>query len=521
MFSPDEIIEPFWAEASGTAQGRDPLAIQNSSVVIYTKLVQGITNVTSRLRYNGFYCWLIQSFLKSSNTNNVLKEQLRYIRRGEFLLANIMVQLYPEQLGVSGSVYAKKYISATIDLAKGADIENKTSEQGLYWKFSGGAFGQYYIGALQSLGLVQYPIDDLKVYALTPEGEKAAEVFEKNINIDHLKIFHSSVVRGNIKSTELNKLQSFGLNNIELKSDENNFYLKKILESDSTINKDFHRANTIKLLLKQLKQTKEGAEKLSLEFLKANYLEHIAITEIEANTATYWYFYEINELAHLSIEYIHGCLLNNLEDHPSPLNLILQNLQEDAVSVLYKLGIKKTDTLESSIPILIKHSQDVYESYDNSFQFYRAGEEPGICIVESIKLLVQTYSNSLKHWPKLQQLAHLPENNFARKGYAVEIIKDFILDKKHLTIEAYIYWMLNEIINIHTFSSYTKSVIGQGLVHNYMIEDGMIWKLRDINIGRTSPRLNNVVQYLIDMHCIERKDGKLFITELGTKMISR
>jgi hypothetical protein len=50
----EDKIEPFWAEFSFAATVRDPLAIQNSSVVIYTKMVVGITNVTSRIRYNVF-----------------------------------------------------------------------------------------------------------------------------------------------------------------------------------------------------------------------------------------------------------------------------------------------------------------------------------------------------------------------------------------------------------------------------------------------------------------------------------
>ncbi len=35
----EENEEPFWAEYSSAASGRDPLAILNSSAVIYTKIV--------------------------------------------------------------------------------------------------------------------------------------------------------------------------------------------------------------------------------------------------------------------------------------------------------------------------------------------------------------------------------------------------------------------------------------------------------------------------------------------------
>ena len=76
-YSNEEIIEPFWAEYASEASGRDPLAIQNSSVVIYTKMIVGITNVTNRIRYNGFYCWLIESILQNISKKNSYVEQIK------------------------------------------------------------------------------------------------------------------------------------------------------------------------------------------------------------------------------------------------------------------------------------------------------------------------------------------------------------------------------------------------------------------------------------------------------------
>ena len=59
MYEPNETPFPFWGSSRNTKGGRDPLAVQNSSVVIYTNMITGITNVTARVRYNGFFCWLL------------------------------------------------------------------------------------------------------------------------------------------------------------------------------------------------------------------------------------------------------------------------------------------------------------------------------------------------------------------------------------------------------------------------------------------------------------------------------
>jgi hypothetical protein len=92
LYTTEEKIEPFWAEFSSAASGRDPLAIQNSSVVIYTKMVVGITNVTNRIRYNGFFCWIFDTILQNIEKKNSLQEQIRYSRRAELLLAYMMVK---------------------------------------------------------------------------------------------------------------------------------------------------------------------------------------------------------------------------------------------------------------------------------------------------------------------------------------------------------------------------------------------------------------------------------------------
>jgi len=113
-YTNDEKIEPFWAEFSSAASGRDPLAIQNSSVVIYTKMVVGITNVTNRIRYNGFFCWVFDTILQNIDKKNSLQEQIRYSRRAELLLAYMMVKNFEGITGVSGSAYAAKNLNIVI-----------------------------------------------------------------------------------------------------------------------------------------------------------------------------------------------------------------------------------------------------------------------------------------------------------------------------------------------------------------------------------------------------------------------
>jgi hypothetical protein len=75
-------------------------------------------------------------------------------------------------------------------------------------------------------------------------------------------------------------------------------------------------------------------------------------------------------------------------------------------------------------------------------------------------------------------------------------------------------------INDHLRSSYSKSTIGQGLVHNYMVEDELIWRMRRPNPIRTSPRLDNVLQYIRDMKWIETDGEHYSVTGRGLKILN-
>jgi len=104
---------PFWAEGKGFINGRDPLGIQNSSVSIYSVLLPGLNNVTHRLRYYGFYCWLIDSINQRRVEFPTPTHQYNYIRKAEYALALYMSHYEPNARGVAGSEYAQKNLPKT------------------------------------------------------------------------------------------------------------------------------------------------------------------------------------------------------------------------------------------------------------------------------------------------------------------------------------------------------------------------------------------------------------------------
>ena len=523
VFAADETVEPFWAEFSSTASGRDPLAIQNSSVVIYTKMVVGITNVTNRIRYNGFFCWIFDCILQNISKKNSLEEQIRYSRRAELLLAYLMVKNFPDVTGISGSAFASKNMSQLINLKNGADWESNIEEShGVYWKFKLGVFGQYYSGVARDLNLINHPNLHLalNIYTLTVKGKELAKAFEENISQEERDLFWNSVYTGDIQESSLYNLKSFALHIIPKDSNEHIFYGKAILAADNVKSEPrFNRSETIKLILKHLKNQEEGVDNLVSSFLRENYHSRQSKDILSNDTATSWYLFEINELVHVAFEHFHACFLYSIETYPTLLDQSIEALVNEALNAFMMFDSHQgIDSINQLAELIMSDQIDIYATYDDMEKHFRLGEF-GLCLMYAIKTILHVQINCNNQLTQLKEFASDFDNNFNRNGYAIDLIDDLVISKKELQIQDYLKVILLKAINLHTFSSYSKTRIGQSLVHNYMIEDNLVWRLRETFPSRTTPRLQNVLQYIIDIGWIKR-DGKTYsITDSGTKII--
>jgi len=519
----EETVEPFWAEFSSAASGRDPLAIQNSSVVIYTKMVVGITNVTNRIRYNGFFCWIFDAILQNINKKNSLQEQIRYSRRAELLLAYMMEKNFEGINGVSGSAYATKNLNPAISLKDGADWESKTADgPGLYWKFKLGVFGQYYSGVVRDLNLINHPNAqvDLNVYTLTEKGKELAKAFEGNIPKEERDLFWRSVFSGKIQESELPNLKSFALHEIPEGSSERILYEKAILTSDNKkAEPTFNRRETIKLILSHLNEQNEGIENLVSSFLRANYRLHQREDVLKKDVATAWYLFEINELIHVAFEHFHACFLYFIETYPTLLDQNIDKLVNETIEAFELEGAFEGIDFIGKVAAQIKEAEeDIYIAYDEMERHFRT-REFGKCLMHAVKTILHVQINSNAQIEQLEEFAAAPENNFNRIGYAMDLIDELVISQRELSVQEYVKAIIIKAINLHTFSSYSKTRIGQSLVHNYMIEDYSVWRLRETLPNRTTPRLQNVLQYIMDIGWIKREGRVFSITEAGTKII--
>ncbi len=520
IYNNEEITEPFWADYPSSASGRDPLAIQNSSVVIYTKMMVGITNVTNRIRYNGFYCWLLELILQKTKVKGSVNEQIHFIRRAELLIAHMMVNEFPGITGISGSFFAARIKNEHINLSNGADWESKTAGHDLYWTFKGGVFGQYYSGVVREFGLINHPSTELNIYTVTSYGKELGNHFGSNLPDGLRETFWNYILKGKVKLQDLADLVPFALHQIP-ESSEAVFYRKMLLaKDDQSTQPTFYRKQTIKLLLKSLFNQAEGSSYLPYLFLKENYRRYIGLRELSKTAATAWYIYELNEVLHVTLEHFHASLLWSIDVYPSPLDESLDGLVRQTAKALDDAGHESgSDSFGDILSFYSDNKDDTYVHFDNMQNAFKDGQT-GICLSEALFSLACIYRDCRSQLTDIEKLAILPEYNFNRTGYVVLLLDDLISGRTEISLVDYLRTIFQLIINLHIFSSYSKTRVGQSLVHNYFIEDGMIWRARETSPRRTTPRLQNTVQYISDVGWISQSENQLYKTELGKTLLT-
>ena len=111
----NQSIVPFFGERLSFIRGLDPLGLQNTSDATFTMLLPGLNNVTGRIRYYSFYCWLLDEYSKQIGSTNPKKQQ-QFIRRAEYLIALASTFIDGEALSIPGSLYASSQIKNEPDI---------------------------------------------------------------------------------------------------------------------------------------------------------------------------------------------------------------------------------------------------------------------------------------------------------------------------------------------------------------------------------------------------------------------
>ena len=106
------MVGPQWIESISEVTGLDPLGVQAISIKIYGYLLPGMSNVTNRLRYYSFLCWVLYNYTKKDGSNSI-EDWRSYIRKSEFLFSLISDVHHIDDHGYSGAYGWFRYINTS------------------------------------------------------------------------------------------------------------------------------------------------------------------------------------------------------------------------------------------------------------------------------------------------------------------------------------------------------------------------------------------------------------------------
>ena len=204
-------ISTSWVKPPPQIGGLDHLAVQAPCINIYGRLLPGITNVTDRARYYSFYPWLIWSFDRHGFTKygDEFKERLR---RADCLFT-LVAAYHANKTGVDYEEHASAMVGSNTlapvakRLTNGgslrlSDYSLRQGAKARYFKNPLGGLGQYYLGVMRELGILDGDAKNGVKYT-RQIGQVIAE--KMNEGLDN-ELFLSIVDSDNVTAEQLDTL---------------------------------------------------------------------------------------------------------------------------------------------------------------------------------------------------------------------------------------------------------------------------------------------------------------------------
>ena len=524
---------PFWGASINLITGLDPLSLQTTSEATYATLLPGISNLTNRLRYYGFYCWLLDFYFKKEKQGNS-SEQYKFIRRAELMIAIIMQSERKEILQITGSTFASDLIfnlsGKSYDLALGADKEKDDPNKAVYWKYASGAFGQYYYGAMRALSLVVATTneDGDVIYNVTQKhprqkvcGKDLSDAFDETLSSNARELFYNNIKRGKLNVDDIPELiKYFSIDKINSKSSEWQIYVNMLLDKDEPSLEteelfSFHRKETVLELINTAIANKNEYNWYN-SLLKAYSFKLGTKTNPVSETQIGWYVYQFNEYYQYACGTIFWGTLQFLysfqQDQYLPTFVkklsaeIAKELCKDLknVSPDHKLNDALTNFPKS------KDEETLHDSIKSS-----PTSDPIEAAKNGFLLLFKLYIENKDLLPQLKD--HMSRNQMIREGNMADGLISFQSSENEILQTFIEQFILRKIIYRHQMVAIRKMGNGSQSTHKFIIEEQYIRFIDTFPPRNTSPRMNALWNLLYDLDLID-DEGK--ITDLHKKILN-
>lgn len=488
---------PEWTEPS-EKRGLDPLGMQNSGVALYQSLLPGISNVTLRMRYYGYYCWLSDAYARHEGSTN-LEDWRRWVRRGEALYALISSAAGGEG-GVGGIDWANERLSireAEIDFAEAASVDPLKVR---YLRQSMGVFGGAYYSQLAVMDLFREGDHGIPKVS-NGVGLDAANAFRKAIGTATEALLIEKIQTARVTPDELKKLQAVAPSNILPASDERDCYERALFRAtEETPDSDHNRRATLLLILRAAEALGKRPDPDAIRW----YLFQGAgggLPETFERQRLRWETYQAHDLFQLAAAALLSWAIALIGE-------IEEGLEPGEIASEVRLRIERAHGVVAGLSW--KAFCDGLNALDANFQDW------------SRTILDKRYKAEDKILDALRLMAALFQRCEARADLASEIGRSFLLGGDARSIRSELAWLRSQ--ELRPVGELIAEYIAQRVVlrhgwvamqkfrrqkdYTFLFEarDGRLAKRADYLPVLTTPRLAPAIQFLADISLVSR-DG--------------
>lgn len=507
-------VVPEWTKAGYWSLGRDPLGMQATSVRVYRTLVPGLTNVTNRLRYYSFYCWVVALFAEIRHADDD-KQWRIFIRRAEALYALACEAIKPRTSeGLAGSEWARKYW----DSFEGRDVDlrphtDSPGEKGQYLMARRGNFGQFYVRSMLEVRLL-HPTSGVPIVS-EDRGQALADAFASAVSDGVTTRLAHAIDRGTLSKGDLLAIgEAVHPSAIHAGTTEMRLLRDFLWAQKPDASGDTTRRTSAWLLLDLANKGVSIWDERSVR--RAFYQRVLPDGKAysgRGHVIDRWRAYQANELCHIALEAWLNRIAAALLDEPVPPAKLLA----DIVASSLPASVRKMPFAKWALEVS-SASKEVEE--DLSAAITQALQRPNDT-ARSSDVLLSAAKLLAVLWQKWADGAHGVREEVAvfsvHGGSSLAGVLATLTEQKDAAAgTALAATLRRHIIEGHLAIAARKLASGT-FTYRFLLEDGVLSDGWIAPYAYTNPRLSNLAQFLLDAKFV---DGDGTLTQTGLKYLN-
>lgn len=484
--------EPQWTERADK-RGLDPLGLQNAGVSLYQSLLPGISNVTLRMRYFGFFCWVSHAYARTGATNEFAAWQ-SWVRRAEALYALVCAHARG-QVGVGGIDWAVRRLNLGEEVIDFTEAASTTAEE-KYLDQALGVFGAAYYSQMVEMGL--FVLGDHGIQRATKvEGKAAADAFATSIGEQVEQLLQHSIITSQVSRDDLSRLAVIIPSRIPATSSEQKVYEAHLFPASASTAGDANRSASLRLVLKAAKAFKKRPEPNGIRWHLFN--QPAFDDEKLEGQRLRWEAYHCQDLFQIAA----ASLLEWAVDLTIDPGRTHAEIKEEVRSELIAMNPEAA----------AKGWSEFLSTFDpDGFDYPRAWSE----------LIGRKDTAGKKAWRTIQLIAALDNRIRAKDRLQEVVLRDLMVRGGARSIVKELEWIgqrsdrrvaelmgsyvVERVVLRHTWVAVQKLRRQGDYTFLFEMNDGRLIKRASYGPAPTTPRLTPAVQFLVDIGLID-EDG--------------